>query len=320
MKVLTTVKNLINEEKIDFFRSKGIEVIEVEKDRFKEAHYNDFLNNAHIIVGGEELNSLKVEQFPKLKLIQLISAGYDFLQMETKLQKRVKISNATGIYSIPIAEWVIGQTLLSYKRYYNFKESQDNKIWNPDFRLQELNEKKVIVFGTGSIGLEICKRFNAFNCVVDGVNSNGRLINGFNQCYSLLESPPHIKNYDILVFALPSNTSTKNFLNASVLKHISENSILINVGRGDLINEKDLIAVLDDQKGVVVYLDVHNIEPLPKNSALWSHPQIFVTPHTSFSSTHNMERLRDLVANNILNVKNNANIINEVLTGDKHDI
>lgn len=315
MKVLITIKNIIDAETIENLRNDGIDIVEESNDIFNSNRLRENFNDTNIVIGGEELKSLIVKQFPQLQLIQTISAGYDYLETEEIFKNNIQLSNASGIYSIPIAEWVLGQVLFAFKKFQSFKEAQEKRLWKPDYNLRELNGKKVLVFGTGSIGVEVCKRFVAFNCEVDGVNSNGRPIQGFNNCFSLSTSPSIINEYDILVFALPSNSKTKNFLDASVLKEISDNCILLNVGRGDLINEDDLLELIKEKSEILVFLDVLNEEPLPKDNALWKHPQVFVTPHTSFSSTNNNERLKHLIISNMFNVKNNMPIVNEIKWG-----
>lgn len=320
MKVLITIKDLIDVETTELLREEGIEIVEVDRKYFSNNQQSNEFEETNMIIGGEELKTINFAQFPKLNLIQTVSAGYDYLDTGMILQNSIQLSNASGIYSVPIAEWVVGQILLTFKRFNHFYELQNQHLWEPDYGLRELNEKKVLIFGTGSIGSEICKRLNVFNCEVDGVNSNGRLIKGFNNCFSLKSSPTYINDYDVLVFALPSHIETINFLNVSTLKKVSDQCVIINVGRGDLINEEDLLAVLKDKQQVMVFLDVHKTEPLPKDNPLWKHPRVFVTPHTSFSSTKNKERLRNLVVSNILGVKNNDAIINEVLLGGKNAI
>lgn len=312
MKVLTTIRNIIDERTIKDLRTDGIEIIEVEVEIFKSGKSVKELNDVNIIVGGAELKSLSVGEFPQLQLIQTITAGYDYLEIETIMNRGIYISNASGIYSVPIAEWVLGQVLFAYKKFQSFKEAQDDHQWKPDYKLRELSGKKILVFGTGSIGVEVCKRFDAFDCEVDGVNSDGRLINGFKNCYSLDNSQAIIREYDILVFALPSNIKTRNFLNESVLNEIPDDCVLINVGRGDLIKEDDLLRVLKEKNEVLVFLDVLKTEPLPKESDLWNHPQIFVTPHNSFSSINNKSRLQELIISNILNLKKNRKIRNRI--------
>lgn len=312
MKVLITVKNLIDESTFDYFKHQKIEIIEIKKNEISTLQDSENCKDVNVIVGGSELSNLNIERLPELKLIQTISAGFDYLDKDKIIERGVKLANASGIYSIPIAEWVVGQILYSYKNFDHFKKLQSLHKWEPIYNLSELNGRKVLVFGTGSIGKEICKRLNAFDCIVDGVNSDGRLIANFAKTYSLRSSVKVINNYDILIFALPSNAKTKNFINVETLKNISEKCILINVGRGDLINENELLSFLENKKEVLIFMDVLNQEPLPKDSILWDHPQVFITPHTSYSSTNNNDRLKELILNNILKMHKKDKIINEI--------
>ena len=175
------------------------------------------------------------------------------------------------------------------------------------------NMTKALVFGTGSIGQEIAKRLNAFDVIVDGVNSNGRDIIHFRQCFNLEKGKKEANNYDILIFSMPNNQDTAGLVDEEFINTLKDTAILINVGRGTLINERDLIEALNKDKFTGVALDVMQTEPLPAESELWTHPKVYITPHSSFISDGINKRRIDLILSNILAFYQHKEIINRII-------
>ena len=312
MKILITRKNILTAEQLKNLEKNKIEVDTIDQKDFVEYQYEQNVENYDILVGGMDLENLNYERFKSLKVIHTISAGYDYLSMEMLRKNNIMLLNASGVYSVPIAEWVVGLILLNYKNFTTFYDNKQHKVWEQTSSLKELTNKKVLVFGTGSIGKEISKRLKPFDCDIDGVNSNGRSVDEFEKCYNLDTAKQVLKEYDILVFALPSNKHTKEYVNTDFLKNLSENVILINVGRGDLVNEADMVDFLKAHQEVKVFLDVTNIEPLPQTSELWTLENSFVTPHNSFASDYYKVRLQNLIFNNLINLKNKKQVINKI--------
>ncbi len=312
MKVLVTRDKVVLDEDIKYLSKNGIAVeIITDFEELKKRH-QDFLNQIDVLVGGFELGDLDISQYNNLKAVQTVSAGYDYLQLSKIKENDVKLMNASGVYSVPIAEWVIGQILLEYKKFLQFHENQKKRFWSPTNSLSELTDKRVLIFGTGSIGGEIAKRLAPFDCHVDGVNSNGRRIHGFQTCYALNDVLSIVNQYDILVFALPSNKYTQQYVDHRFLDKVNQSAILINIGRGDLMVETDLINHLKANVHTKAFLDVTPDEPLSQDSELWELENSFITPHNSYSSEYYMKRLRDLIVYNLINIKNNKETKNDI--------
>lgn len=313
MNVLLIRNNLLSETQTNYLEKKDI--------AFKTIHQEDFNNfqksvesiSINVIVGATELREIDFSRFPNLLFIQTISAGYDYLQTEEVFDRSIYLSNASGIYSIPIAEWVIGLILTDFKHFAHFYTMFKKKIWHPIYSLKELTDKKILIFGTGSIGKEISKRLTNFNCIIDGVNSNGREVVGFRNSFTLENAKHVVDQYDVLIFALPSNSHTRKYVNEDLLNRLKNDTILMNVGRGDLIDDENLINYVNNTNiEVRFYLDVSSIEPLEENSMLWQSPNIFITPHNSFSSDKHLERLQKLIFTNINALIDNSRIINKI--------
>jgi phosphoglycerate dehydrogenase-like enzyme len=288
---------------------------------FEIESYNFSINNPseipldeiEIIIGTPSPKYINLESFPNLKLIQLPSAGYDRVPLEQLKKRNITLANASGVYSIPIAEWVIGKLLEIVKQSKFYYQNQSQVIWKKSYNMIELPNRKALIFGTGSIGQEIAKRLKAFDVIVDGVNSNGRAITHFHECFDMKQGKEKARDYDILIFSLPNNEETSELVNTDFLKDLKQDTILINIGRGTLINEVDLIASLKQGKFMGVALDVMSIEPLPTTSELWGHPKVIISPHSSFISDKIDQRRVDLITYNIIAYYQNKEIKNKII-------
>lgn len=271
------------------------------------------LEEIEMIVGTPSPNYLNLESLPKLRMIQLPSAGYDRVPLQQLKSRNITLANASGVYSIPIAEWVIAKLLEIIKQSKYYYQNQSQNIWKKNYNMIELPNRKALIFGTGSIGQEIAKRLNAFDVIVDGVNSNGRDITHFHDCFDMKNGKEIARNYDILIFSLPNNEETAGLVNAEFLKQLKQDAILINIGRGTLINEEDLIESLKQGKFMGVALDVMSVEPLPPTNELWVHPKVIISPHSSFISDKIDQRRVDLISSNILAFYQGKPIKNKII-------
>ncbi len=271
------------------------------------------LSEIDVIVGFPKKDHFNPSVMTNLKMIQLPSAGYDKFPVDQIRKMNVILCNASGVYSIPIAEWVIAKILeiIKHSRYYYNNQSQG--IWKKNYSMLELPGKKALIFGTGSIGQEIARRLKAFDVIVDGVNSNGREIQHFEQCFNIEKGKEVSGEYEILIFSLPNNEETAGLVNLMFLKQLKDNAIIINVGRGTLINEPDLILTLNQGKLLGVALDVTEVEPLPVTSELWKHPKVIISPHSSFISEKINDRRVELITSNILAFYHNSAVKNRII-------
>ncbi len=314
MRVITIHKHIFDESDIEKLSSYGIDITFCQENELLLKIESDEIA---YLIGGIELNKLSFCELPHIRVIQLITSGYEYIDVKSLKDANIKLTNATDIYSIPISEWVVSQILIYYKNAYYFYNNHKQSVWLSDYRLNELHSKSILVFGTGSIGKEIVRRLDAFGCVVDGVNTTGKIVESFRRCYSLSESVEVIGDYEILIFCLPSTEKTKYFLNIETLRQISRESLVINVGRGDLINEEDLMKFLDEENTIHFILDVAQNEPLPSDHPFWSSKNLFISPHNSFASINNKKRLRQLVIENVLRFISKKKLVNEVDLDDE---
>jgi len=217
-----------------------------------------------------------------------------------------------GVYSVPIAEWVVGKILDISKHTRYFFEKQNEKKWEFNRGITELINKQILIVGTGSVAIEISKRLKPFVKNIIGINTDGHSIEEFNDCYPVSHIMNILPDSDIVIISLPLTKKTRNLFKYSLMEKIKDNSILISISRGGIINEKDLIKLLNEEKFMGVALDVFEDEPLNNQSRLWNFNKLIITPHNSWFSDEIYERRFNVVYHNLINFLNKKRLENMV--------
>ena len=238
-----------------------------------------------------------IEQFTNLRYIQLTSAGFDRVDMDYVKSHGIKIHNARGVYSIPMAEFALCGVLQLYKQAAFFRENQRNHLWEKHRGLLELACKNVLIVGCGSVGNECAKRFKAFNCSMTGVDLLPREDSLYSEMLPLDKLDNALKKADIVVLTLPLTEQTHHLIDNSKLSLMKDGATLVNIARGSIIDTKAFLYHIDRFTGAV--LDVFEEEPLNENSPLWDKPNIILTPHNSFVGEGNGGRLRKIIVSNL---------------------
>lgn len=233
-----------------------------------------------------------IEKFKNLKLIQTTSAGLDRIPLEYTENNNIKVYSAGDTYSIPMAEFVVMQILNIYKKNKFFIENQKIQKWVKNSNLLELSNKKVLIMGFGNVGYQIAKRLNPFVEKIYAYDIR-KITN--NQVTYVEEYNDVITDIDIVIVTLPLVRDTKNIIDETFMNKLKDGVSIVNISRGKLINEKDLITNLKNDKFLGVALDVFEEEPLNAQSELWGFDNVYLTPHNSYVSAHNNERLFELI-------------------------
>lgn len=295
MKLLVTGAFNCTKEQLNELVNLGHDVVFMQNER-------DDLPCAYEQVEGVICNGLflshPIEKFTALKYIQLTSAGFDRVPMDYVQKKGIKIFNARGVYSIPMAEFAVSGVLQLYKQVAFFRDNQKNCLWEKNRGVLELFGKTVCVIGCGSVGTECAKRFKSFGCNVLGVDMFPRIDENYQEIYSLDNIDECLSVADVVVLTLPLTNETKNMIDAKRFSVMKNNSVLVNIARGQIVEEKALIESLKT-KLLGAVLDVFEQEPLAKDNVLWQMENVIITPHNSFVGDGNNDRLNQLILNNM---------------------
>ena len=240
-----------------------------------------------------------IEHFTNLKFIQLTSAGFDRVPMEYVKEHNIEIHNARGVYSIPMAEFVISGILQLVKRSRFFYENQKQHIWEKSRTLGELAGKRAVIVGAGNIGSEVAKRLKAFDVTVVGIDITTDERPYFDKIELLATLDEQLKTADIVVLTLPLTDDTKGIFNKSKFDLLKYGAIFVNIARGQLVVENDLIDALNEKRLSGAVLDVFDTEPLEKTSPLWDMENVIITPHNSFAGSGNNGRMSNVIMMNL---------------------
>lgn len=251
------------------------------------------------IIGNGIFLSHSIEQFTNLQYIQLTSVGLDRVPMKYVLEHGIRINNARGVYSIPMAEYVLSGVLALYKKHKFFSNNQKMHKWEKERSLVELNGKKVCILGCGSVGTECAIRFKAMGCTVFGIDPAACEHRNLFCIYHPDNIKEVLSRSDIVVITLPLTEHTRHMFNSELFEAMKKDSIIINIARGALVQTEAMIEALE-KKLYGAVLDVFEDEPLAEDSPLWEMENVIITPHNSFVGEGNNKRLSDVIMKNLL--------------------
>jgi phosphoglycerate dehydrogenase-like enzyme len=225
---------------------------------------------------------------PKVRWFHGSQAGIDAYRDSGFVESEVAITLGRGWASRPIAEWVIGAILLLAKLYPKWVNSEARRQWSGG-RIEEILGQTVGIFGLGGIGAETARLAHALGMRVIAAKRSPSAPPPF---VDALYGPDGLSvllaESDYLVLAAPATPETENLIGAPELAKMKPTARVINVGRGNILDENALAAALSEGRLAGAALDVYRVEPLPADSPLRSAPNILLSPHRSFL-THRLD-------------------------------
>jgi phosphoglycerate dehydrogenase-like enzyme len=237
---------------------------------------------------GYSLRSEQLVYARQLQWIHSTAAGVAQLMYAELRQSGITVTNASGIFSVPIAEHTMGLILALARNFPDSVRYQDQAkwsvqdLWNKPQQLTEINGSVLLIVGYGSIGRELARHAHTFGMRIWGVARSGKgdiaPAEKILPVSQLGEALPHA---DYVVIAAPETAETKHMIGAEQIQRMKRGARLINVARGSLLDETALIRALEAGTLSGAALDVVGTEPLRADSPLWRAPNLFITPHTS---------------------------------------
>jgi phosphoglycerate dehydrogenase-like enzyme len=216
-----------------------------------------------------------------LRWIHVAAAGVDKLLFDDLADSDVVVTNARGVFDRPIAEFVLASVLAFAKDVHRSHDLQQARRWVHRETLPVAGSTALIV-GTGSIGREIARLLTAVGVQVRGAGRTAREDDpDFGRVVASSDLARHAGWADHLVVVAPLTDATRGLVDADVLAAMKPTSHLVNVGRGPIVVEEDLVAALAEHRIAAASLDVFDTEPLPPEHPLWTMPGVVVSAHMS---------------------------------------
>lgn len=275
------------------------------------------LADTEVLISTGRLEEETVLAMPQLRWIQTLSAGVDTLPLEAIASRQIALTNAKGIHQVQMSEFalmlMLGWARGSHLHYLN----QKNKVWGKKVPVAELYGSTLGVLGAGSIGEAIAAKGKAFSMRTLAYNRSGKPAPGFDETLTGVEGLNRIlAESDYLVMLMPSTPETKHFLGLEQFRLMKPTSFFINLARGAVVKEEELVEALRERVIGGAALDVFDKEPLPEDSPLWTMDNVILTPHVAGLSPRYMERASGIVYENLRHYLKGEPLINAVNPGE----
>lgn len=224
----------------------------------------------------------------RLRWLQSSAAGFEHPVFAALAGNGVSLTNAAAS-AIPIAEFVFAQVLSAFHPMSERMAAQREKHWNT-LEFRDVYGSTWLVYGVGHVGSEVAKRARAFGAHVVGVRRSptgdepvDEMVNGGELLHA-------VRNADVVVLSAALNDHNHHIVDAEFLAALKPGVVLVNVGRGGLVDEAALLDGLERGQPARAVLDVFEVEPLPESSALWTHPRVRLTAHCAGASPGTNQR------------------------------
>ena len=228
-----------------------------------------------------------VEKLPKLRLVQLLSAGAEVWL--GRLPAGVALSTCRGAHGGSTAEWVVGVLLSFYRHLPFFLDAQRAGRW--EFQVTDtLQDKRVLIVGAGDLGRQLVRRLEPFDVTTTLV---GRTVR--DGVHGEDELPGLLGSHDAVVLVVPLTSDTTGMVDAEFLSRMADGAILVNAARGPVVDTDALVAELQSGR-LRAALDVTDPEPLPADHPLWNVDGLLLTPHVAGSCTGREKRAYGIAA------------------------
>ena len=256
-----------------------------------------------------------VRMSPKLRWLQIHPAGAERPIYRELRGRGVKVTTASGATAITVAHSVLGAVIALNRRWPLLADAQRRHAWEP--RLAErsprdLKGQRAVIVGMGPIGRNIARLLEVLGMTSIGVRRTAEAVAGFEAVISYDTLPEVLPKADWLILCCPASSLTRGIANEKTFAALPDGAQFINVSRGEIAVEKDVIAALQGGKLAGAYLDVFEKEPLDPASPLWDMPNVLVSPHTASHSLGQNEAIFDIFLDNLARFRKGEALRNDV--------
>jgi phosphoglycerate dehydrogenase-like enzyme len=242
---------------------------------------------ADVMLNGEFKDpTLFKNTFPlatRVRWVHALSAGVEHILSPEIVASPVPLTNGRGVFKRPLAEWAVGAMLYFQYDYRRLIRQQEAGVW-ADFDIEELGGKTVGIVGYGEIGRAVAERAKPFGCKVAALrrkpeNSAGDPL--VDRAYAPSQIDEMVTSCDFVVAAAPGTPQTRGMIGPKQIALMKSSAVVINIGRGPVIDEQALVAALEAGKIRGAALDVFTVEPLPEGHTFYKLKNVLLSPHSA---------------------------------------
>jgi glycerate dehydrogenase len=279
----------------------------VEYDITKPSQTIERIADADIIITNKVVIDRKImQQCPQLKLICISATGMNNVDLDAAAELGIEVKNAVGYSSNSVAQHTFAMLLQLANRidYYDNYVKSGEYVRSDIFTHYgpasfELHKKNFGIIGRGNIGNAVAKIAEAFGAIVSYHSTSGK---NLDQGYPHKSLNELLKTSDVISIHAPLNEHTENLIGLDEMQKMKDTAIIVNVGRGGIVNEADLARAIDDQQIGGACIDVYTSEPMSEDHPFLKirHPErLVLTPHNAWASIEARTRLVEIVAENV---------------------
>jgi len=257
------------------------------------------------------------DAFPDVGLewVHSIQAGVDRFPFEEFEAAGVALTNSTGIHDTSVGEFAVGLLLSFARRLHTYVRAQEDREWNhpPWDEPFTLDGEHLCVVGLGTLGRGIAERADALGMHVTGIRRSGEPTPHTEAVYGPDDLRAAIADAKFVALAVPLTDETEGLVGRGELEAMREDAYLLNVARGPVVVEDELVGALRDGEIAGAGLDVFETEPLPESSPLWEFEEVVVTPHRAAATRDYYRDVAELVAENVARIADGEELTNRVV-------
>ena len=273
----------------------------------QQAAFDELLGKAEVLYGIPDVRpaalTAAVRANPNLRWVHTMAAGGGGQVKAANLSEaeleRVLFTTSAGVHGGPLAEFAVLGVLAGAKDLPRLLALQSRREWPERWTMKQVAEQTVLVVGLGGIGLETARLLKGFGATVLGVKRTAEPVPNVDEVHTTAALPDLVARADAIVVTLPGTAATTGLIDADLLRAAKPGVVVVNVGRGTVIDEPALADALRSGQVSAAYLDVFATEPLPDDSPLWGLPNVVVSPHTAALNDAEDRRIAELFADNL---------------------
>lgn len=272
----------------------------------QQARYDELVDSAEALYGIPETRpaalARTVAANPNLRWVHTMAAGgggqVKAADLDPADLDRIVFTTSAGPHRDALAEFALFGVLAGAKELPRLQAQQAKREWSGRFMMRQLHAMTILVVGLGNIGCAVASRFAALGAQVIAVDRSQKDVPGVSQVYPPEEIVTAMARADAVVNAAPGTVRTEKLIGRDALAVARPGTIVVNVGRGTVIDEEELVGALQDGRVGFAALDVFAVEPLPPESPLWTMPNVVVSPHTAALDAGEERLIAEMFADN----------------------
>ncbi|MGE5579974.1 MAG: D-2-hydroxyacid dehydrogenase [Bacillota bacterium] len=272
----------------------------------------DLVNQADVLFGFPSIPIEAIAKSPTLRLLHVPSTGVDKYVTPEMRASRIILTNSRGVQAKPVSEHAVMLMLaLSYK-LPQLQRNQATRSWE-NVGVERLEGQTAGLLGLGAIGEEIARKCKAFDMRVIGTRRDASVVPpNVDEVFDPKDTNEVLRQSDFVLCSLPLTLETERFMDYGRFCAMKSTAYFVNVGRGPVVVEEDLIRALREGRFKGAGLDVFETEPLPKESPLWGMENVIVTPHAAGNAKANRQKVLAILVENLRRMQAGLPLVNVV--------